>query len=74
MCWEQRELVGPIALRYDPSSSLHVTDVTIRAVGKRAHPLHSMTFFSILCVIASTAGWVYIAVRPSVNSKIHGIG
>ncbi|KAJ3500380.1 hypothetical protein NLJ89_g9823 [Agrocybe chaxingu] len=29
---------------------------TIRAIGKRAHALHSMVFFSTLCVVVSTIG------------------
>ncbi|KAF4621973.1 hypothetical protein D9613_009250 [Agrocybe pediades] len=31
---------------------------SIRAIGKRAHPLHSMTFFSSLCVLISTIGLI----------------
>ncbi|KAH9051567.1 DUF6-domain-containing protein [Lactarius deliciosus] len=31
---------------------------TLRAIGKRAHPLHSITFFSTQCVLASTAGMI----------------
>ncbi|KAF8151749.1 EamA-like transporter family-domain-containing protein [Crassisporium funariophilum] len=31
---------------------------SIRAIGKRAHPLHSMTFFSVNCVVVSTLGMI----------------
>ncbi|KIM44306.1 hypothetical protein M413DRAFT_378913 [Hebeloma cylindrosporum] len=31
---------------------------TLRAIGKRAHPLHSLTFFSTLCVIISIIGMI----------------
>ena len=30
------------------------TDTLLRAIGKRAHPIHSMVFFSLNCVLAST--------------------
>lgn len=33
------------------------TDILLRAIGKRAHPLHSMTMFCLICVLASTAGY-----------------
>ena len=33
------------------------TDTLIRAIGKRAHPLHSMVFFSLTCVLGSTTGY-----------------
>ncbi|KAH8981193.1 drug/metabolite transporter superfamily [Lactarius hatsudake] len=32
---------------------------SLRAIGKRAHTLHSITFFSTQCVLASTAGYVH---------------
>ena len=32
------------------------TDITIRAIGKRAHPLHNVTYVSFLSVIASGFG------------------
>ncbi|EGN97441.1 hypothetical protein SERLA73DRAFT_184151 [Serpula lacrymans var. lacrymans S7.3] len=32
--------------------------ISIRAIGKRAHPLHSMTFFSLWCVIVATGGMI----------------
>ncbi|KIP02015.1 hypothetical protein PHLGIDRAFT_96431 [Phlebiopsis gigantea 11061_1 CR5-6] len=31
---------------------------TIRAIGKRAHPLHNITYFSSLCVIVSTISMI----------------
>ncbi|KAH9170211.1 DUF6-domain-containing protein [Lactarius sanguifluus] len=31
---------------------------SLRAIGKRAHTLHSITFFSTQCVLASTAGMI----------------
>ncbi|KDR72929.1 hypothetical protein GALMADRAFT_252278 [Galerina marginata CBS 339.88] len=31
---------------------------SIRAIGKRAHPLHSMSFFSVLCVAISSIGMI----------------
>ena len=34
-------------------------DTTIRAIGTRAHVLHSLTAFSSLCVVTSTIGCVY---------------
>ncbi|KAF7795896.1 hypothetical protein EIP86_007063 [Pleurotus ostreatoroseus] len=33
---------------------LHAADTTIRAIGKRAHPLHNLVSFSSQCVIVST--------------------
>jgi drug/metabolite transporter (DMT)-like permease len=35
---------------------------TIRAIGKRAHPLHSVSFFSIWCCIVSTVGMIVLRV------------
>ncbi|KAF8623271.1 hypothetical protein AX17_007477 [Amanita inopinata Kibby_2008] len=31
---------------------------SIRAIGKRAHPLHTMAYFSSLCVVISTVGMI----------------
>ncbi|KAF9039209.1 hypothetical protein BJ165DRAFT_1531307 [Panaeolus papilionaceus] len=36
---------------------------SIRAIGTRAHPMHSMTFFSLSCVIVSTISMIF---APSV--------
>ncbi|PPR00561.1 hypothetical protein CVT24_005464 [Panaeolus cyanescens] len=32
---------------------------SIRAIGTRAHPMHSMTFFSLLCIIVSTLSMIF---------------
>ena len=40
-----------------PTYSFTSTDTLIRAIGKRAHPLHSMVFFSMKCVLGSTIGY-----------------
>lgn len=34
-------------------------DTTLRAIGKRAHPLHAMTSFSAQCVVVSIIGYVF---------------
>jgi len=31
---------------------------TIRAIGKRAHPLHSLTFYSSMCIVVSIGGMI----------------
>lgn len=36
------------------------TDTLLRAIGKRAHTLHSLVFYSSSCVVGSTAGYVFI--------------
>ena len=41
-----------------PTNKL-AADTTIRAIGKRAHPLHAMTFFSTQCVVASSVAYVH---------------
>lgn len=33
------------------------TDTSIRAIGKRAHPMHVMTYFSLWCTLISSLGW-----------------
>jgi hypothetical protein len=33
-------------------------DTTLRAIGKQAHPLHSMSYFSAVCVLVSTMRYV----------------
>lgn len=48
--------VVPPNLKNRPNSSYTVT--TLRAIGKRAHPLHSMSYFSAVCVLNSTLGYV----------------
>ena len=37
--------------------SFTLTDTTLRAIGKRAHTLHSLVFFSSSCVLGSTVGY-----------------
>ena len=39
-----------------PFTSIPI-DTLIRAIGKRAHALHSLVFFSVSCVLGSTAGY-----------------
>lgn len=51
------------------------TDTCIRAIGKRAHPLHTLAFFSSQCVVFSTI----VSVLPPfcetwVLMQTHGIG
>ncbi|KIJ67189.1 hypothetical protein HYDPIDRAFT_84810 [Hydnomerulius pinastri MD-312] len=36
--------------------------ISIRAIGKRAHAMHSMTFFSLWCVIVATSAMVFLKV------------
>ncbi|KAH7904078.1 hypothetical protein BJ138DRAFT_1167165 [Hygrophoropsis aurantiaca] len=36
--------------------------ISLRAIGKRAHPLHSMTFFSLWCVIVSSTAMIVLEV------------
>jgi len=33
---------------------------SLRAIGKRAYPLHSMTYFSMMCVTTSTASMIFL--------------
>ncbi len=45
------------------------SDTTLRAIGRRAHPLHSMSFFSGICVLnASIRQVVYSYVRFRLNN------
>ena len=37
------------------------TDTLLRAIGKRAHTLHSLVFYSSSCVFGSTAGYASIS-------------
>ncbi|KAF9530674.1 hypothetical protein CPB83DRAFT_834045 [Crepidotus variabilis] len=43
---------------------------TLRAIGKRAHPMHSLTFFSALCVIVSTIAIVVTKTPIVVPSRM----
>ena len=45
------------------NSSVARSDILIRAIGMRAHALHSVSFFSLLCVIAGGVGRVFISLR-----------
>lgn len=36
--------------------SLYIADVSIRAIGKRASPMHTLSYFSVLCVTVSGVG------------------
>jgi hypothetical protein len=48
------------SLDYLPRVSLTPTDTLLRAIGKRAHTLHSLVFYSSSCVMGSTAGYASI--------------
>lgn len=39
------------------------TDISIRAIGNRAHALHIMVYFSMQSVVVSTIGYVFVSVR-----------
>jgi hypothetical protein len=54
--WDKLEPVSDITSTFDiyPFTSI---DILLRAIGKRAHPLHSMTVFCLICVLASTVGY-----------------
>ncbi|KAH9036479.1 drug/metabolite transporter superfamily [Lactarius pseudohatsudake] len=43
---------------------------SLRAIGKRAHTLHSITFFSTQCVLASTAGMMIFKVTPVIPTHV----
>ncbi|KAI9450011.1 hypothetical protein BJY52DRAFT_1419732 [Lactarius psammicola] len=43
---------------------------SLRAIGKRAHTLHSITFFSSQCVLASTAGMIIFKVTPVIPTHV----
>ncbi|KAH9052750.1 hypothetical protein EDB87DRAFT_1655582 [Lactarius vividus] len=43
---------------------------SLRAIGKRAHTLHSITFFSTQCILASTAGMIIFRVTPVIPTHI----
>ncbi|KAF9478764.1 DUF6-domain-containing protein [Pholiota conissans] len=45
-------------------------DTSIRAIGKRAHPLHSLTFFSTLCVVVSVTGMIVTKAPFVVPSRV----
>jgi hypothetical protein len=48
------------------TASIILTDTSIRAIGKRAHPMHMMTFYSLLSTIMAPLGFVNIPLRCSV--------
>ncbi|KAI0048180.1 DUF6-domain-containing protein, partial [Auriscalpium vulgare] len=43
---------------------------SIRAIGKRAHPLHSLTFFSSQCVVVASAAMIVLRIPPVIPTKI----
>lgn len=54
VCWVPLVLVRIIQFENDRRIDDFRTDTTIRAIGKRAHPLHNIVYFSSQCVIVST--------------------
>jgi len=40
------------------------TYTVTRAIGKRAHPLHCLTYHALVCVLASTIGMVIFQITP----------
>jgi hypothetical protein len=40
-----------------------VKDTTIRAIGRRAHPLHSLAFFSSQSVVVASIGCVHLTIH-----------
>ena len=42
-------------------------DTSIRAIGTRAHAMHSLAFFSFYSIIVSTVGWVHCLFTPEVT-------
>lgn len=54
-------------MRYRPNWLGHILtvlpDTTIRAIGKRAHPMHNLVAFSTLCVVVSTVACVYSSIH-----------
>ncbi|KAG2364750.1 hypothetical protein BDR07DRAFT_1400589 [Suillus spraguei] len=51
------------------ATSIVFTDTSIRAIGKRAHPMHVMTFFSLWCTIMASLGLVNISLHICVSWK-----
>jgi len=41
----------------------------LRAIGKRAHALHVLSFFSLQCILVSTIGMIVFNVRPVVPTR-----
>jgi len=51
------------------------TDTLLRAIGKRAHTLHSLAFFSSICVVLSTVGYAshmdsLLRVTPDIGTSM----
>jgi len=42
----------------------------LRAIGKQAHTLHSLVFFSTSCVLGSTAGMVIFKIPPVIPTNV----
>ncbi|KIO07884.1 hypothetical protein M404DRAFT_940807 [Pisolithus tinctorius Marx 270] len=53
------------ATAYDIITFVSPCKITIRAIGTRAHAMHSMTYFSLWCVIVSTIG-LFLSGEPIV--------
>ncbi|KAF5319494.1 hypothetical protein D9619_008739 [Psilocybe cf. subviscida] len=47
---------------------------SIRAIGKRAHPLHSLTFFSALCVVVSSTGLIINKTPFIIPNRLEWLG
>jgi drug/metabolite transporter (DMT)-like permease len=58
--WEEPELVSVFQMGKQGLMFLQV--VTIRAIGKRAHPLHSVSFFCIWSCIVSSVGMIILRI------------
>ncbi|KAI9453927.1 drug/metabolite transporter superfamily [Russula earlei] len=46
----------------------------LRAIGKRAHPVHSLTYFSFYCVLVSTIGMVISKIDPVIPKDVLWLG
>lgn len=52
-----------------PLMSCLISDTTLRAIGKRAHPMHSMTSFSAQCILVSSIGYArFLVVKSLMNA------
>ncbi|KAI0300666.1 hypothetical protein B0F90DRAFT_1629305 [Multifurca ochricompacta] len=45
----------------------------LRAIGKRAHTIHSLTFFSSQCILASTIGMIIFKIPPVIPMRVSWI-
>ncbi|KAI0065193.1 DUF6-domain-containing protein [Artomyces pyxidatus] len=46
---------------------------SIRAIGKRAHPLHSLTFFSSQCVVVSSIAMIFLRIPIVIPRRVEWI-